>query len=143
MNKILLALFVTGSMLFTAPAWAAENDQVVMSKADQAIIAKAAQNMVTVAQAKRLPDNTLVTLTGVIAIKTHKNHFELKDSSGKIGINLDSKLWRSMHLTAGDKVKVVGKVDTHNGRPTDIDALQIAKRKNPADQWSWFHRVFR
>lgn len=143
MNKILLALFVTGSMLFTAPAWAAENDQVVMSKADQAIIAKAAQNMVTVAQAKGLPDNTLVTLTGVIAIKTHKNHFELKDSSGKIGINLDSKLWRSMHLTAGDKVKVVGKVDTHNGRPTDIDALQIAKRKNPADQWSWFHRVFR
>lgn len=133
MNKILLALFVTGSMLSTAPVWAAQGDQV--------IIAAAAQNMVTVAQAKQLPDKTAVTLSGVIVRKTQKDRFELKDSSGKIGIQVDANLSKSMRLTAGDKVKVIGAVDTHNGQSTDIEVIQIGKMENSADKWMWFHRI--
>lgn len=47
MNKMLLALFVTDSMLSTASAWAGKSDQVIMTEA--------AQNMLTFAKAKNSP----------------------------------------------------------------------------------------
>ena len=132
MNKILLALFVTGSMLSTASVWAGKSDQVIMTEA--------AQNMLTVAEAKKLPDETAVTLSGVIVRKTQKDHFELKDSSGKIGMEVDSDLWRPMGLKAGDKVKVIGEVDTNTGQATDIDVVQIGKMENQSDKWTWYNQ---
>ncbi|MFD1438863.1 NirD/YgiW/YdeI family stress tolerance protein [Acinetobacter terrae] len=132
MKKMLLALFVTGSMLSTTSTWAGKSDQVIMTEA--------AQNMVTVAEAKQLPDETAVMLSGTIVRKTHKDHYELKDSSGKIGIEVDSDLWRPMGLKAGDKVKVIGEVDTHTGQPTTIDVVQIGRMDNQSDKWLWFNR---
>ncbi|MFC6167558.1 NirD/YgiW/YdeI family stress tolerance protein [Acinetobacter terrestris] len=132
MNKILLALFVTGSMLSTASVWAGKSDQVIMTEA--------AQNMVTVAEAKKLPDETAVTLSGVIVRKTQKDHFELKDSSGKIGMEVDSDLWKPMGLKAGDKVKVIGEVDTNTGQAADIDVVQIGKMENQSDKWTWYNQ---
>ncbi len=101
---------------------------------------EAAQNMVTVAEAKQLPDETAVMLSGTIVRKTHKDHYELKDSSGKIGIEVDSDLWRPMGLKAGDKVKVIGEVDTNTGQPTTIDVVQIGRMDNQSDKWLWFNR---
>ena len=132
MNKMLLAVFITGSMLFTASAWAGKSDQVIMTEA--------AQNMVTVAEAKKIPDETAVTLSGVIVRKTQKDHFELKDSSGKIGMEVDSDLWRPMGLKAGDKVKVIGEVDTNTGQAVDIDVVQIGKMENQSDKWTWYNQ---
>ena len=132
MNKMLLALFVTGSILSTASVWAGKSDQVIMTEA--------AQNMVTVAEAKKLPDETAVTLSGVIVRKTQKDHFELKDSSGKIGMEVDSDLWRPMGLKAGDKVKVIGEVDINTGQAADIDVVQIGKMENQSDKWTWYNQ---
>lgn len=123
--------FISGIMFSTA-SWAGKSDQVIMTEA--------AQNMVTVAEAKQLPDETAVTLSGVIVRKTHKDHFELKDSSGKIGIEVDSDLWRPMGLKAGDKVKVMGEVDTHTGQATDIDVVQIGKMDKQSDKWTWYNQ---
>jgi uncharacterized protein (TIGR00156 family) len=131
MKQMLLVIFMAGSMFSTA-SWAGKSDQVIMTEA--------AQNMVTVAEAKQLPDETAVMLSGVIVRKTHKDHFELKDSSGKIGIEVDSDLWRPMGLKAGDKVKVMGEVDTHTGQATDIDVVQIAKMDNQSDKWTWYNQ---
>jgi uncharacterized protein (TIGR00156 family) len=131
MKQMLLVIFISGSMFSTA-SWAGKSDQVIMTEA--------AQNMVTVAEAKQLPDETAVTLSGVIVRKTHKDHFELKDSSGKIGIEVDSDLWRPMGLKAGDKVKVMGEVDTHTGQATDIDVVQIGKMDNQSDKWTWYNQ---
>jgi len=79
---------------------------------------EAAQNMVTVAEAKQLPDETAVTLSGLIVRKTHKDHFELKDSSGKIGIE----------------------VDANTGQVTDIDVVQIGKIDNQSGKWTWYNQ---
>lgn len=131
MKQMLLVIFLSGSMFSTA-SWAGKSDQVIMTEA--------AQNMVTVAEAKQLPDETTVTLSGVIVRKTHKDHFELKDSSGKIGIEVDADLWRPMSLKAGDKVKVMGEVDTHTGQATDIDVVQIGKMDKQSDKWTWYNQ---
>ena len=131
MKQMLLVIFMAGSMFSTA-SWAGKSDQVIMTEA--------AQNMVTVAEAKQLPDETAVMLSGVIVRKTHKDYFELKDSSGKIGIEVDSDLWRPMGLKAGDKVKVMGEVDTHTGQATDIDVVQIGKMDKQSDKWTWYNQ---
>lgn len=131
MKQMLLVIFMAGSMFSTA-SWAGKSDQVIMTEA--------AQNTVTVAEAKKLPDETAVMLSGVIVRKTHKDHFELKDSSGKIGIEVDSDLWRPMGLKAGDKVKVMGEVDTHTGQATDIDVVQIGKMDKQSDKWTWYNQ---
>lgn len=131
MKQMLLVIFISSSMFSTA-SWAGKSDQVIMTEA--------AQNMVTVAEAKQLPDETAVTLSGVIVRKTHKDHFELKDSSGKIGIEVDADLWKPMGLKAGDKVKVMGEVDTHTGQATDIDVVQIGKMDKQSDKWTWYNQ---
>ncbi|WP_425918275.1 NirD/YgiW/YdeI family stress tolerance protein [Acinetobacter sp. TSRC1-2] len=131
MKKMLLVLFVSG-LMFSTTSWAGKSDQVIMTEA--------AQNMVTVAEAKQLPDETAVTLSGVIVRKTHKDHFELKDSSGKIGIEVDSDLWSPMGLKAGDKVKVIGEVDANTGQATDIDVVQIGKMENQSGKWTWYNQ---
>ncbi|OTG58426.1 hypothetical protein B9T29_13975 [Acinetobacter sp. ANC 3903] len=131
MKQMLLVIFMAG-LIFSTASWAGKSDQVIMTEA--------AQNMVTVAEAKQLPDETAVMLSGVIVRKTHKDHFELKDSSGKIGIEVDSDLWRPMGLKAGDKVKVMGEVDTHTGQATDIDVVQIGKMDNQSDKWTWYNQ---
>ncbi|TCB70908.1 NirD/YgiW/YdeI family stress tolerance protein [Acinetobacter sp. ANC 4216] len=69
--------FISGIMFSTA-SWAGKSDQMNVNEA--------AQNMVTVTEAKQPPDETAVTLSGVIVRKTHKHHFELKDRSGEMGI---------------------------------------------------------
>ncbi|MDN5511308.1 NirD/YgiW/YdeI family stress tolerance protein [Acinetobacter sp.] len=131
MKQMLWVIFISGVMFSTA-SWAGKSDQMIVNEA--------AQNMVTVAEAKKLPDETAVMLSGVIVRKTHKDHFELKDSSGKIGIEVDSDLWRPMGLKAGDKVKVMGEVDTHTGQATDIDVVQIGKMDNQSDKWTWYNQ---
>jgi uncharacterized protein (TIGR00156 family) len=131
MKQMLLVIFMAGSMFSTA-SWAGKSDQVIMTEA--------AQNMVTVAEAKQLPDETAVTLSGVIVRKTHKDHFELKDNSGKIGIEVNSDLWSPIGLKAGDKVKVIGEVDTHTGQATDIDVVQIGKMDKQSDKWTWYNQ---
>lgn len=132
MNNLVLALLVTGSLLSTASTWA--------GKSDQMIIAEAAQNSVSVAEAKQLSDETAVTLSGVIVRKMHEDHFELQDSSGVITLEVDRELWRPMNLKKGDQVKVIGEVDTHNGQPADIDVVKIGRKATLADQWSWYNQ---
>ena len=132
MNRFLLALFVTGSMLATASTWAGKSDQV--------IVAEAARNIVTVVEAQQLPDETAVTLSGVIARKMSEEHFELKDSTGAIGLEVDADLSKPMRLKAGDRVQVIGEVDTHTGQPADIDVVKIGRMSTQAAKWTWYHQ---
>ena len=55
--------------------------------------------------------------------------FELKDSTGTIILDVDDDLWRPLKLKAGDRVHVVGEVDTHRVKPTDIDVIHIERVK--------------
>ena len=55
-------------------------------------------------------------------------------------MEVDSDLWRPMGWKAGDKVKVIGEVDTNTGQATDIDVVQIGKMENQSDKWTWYNQ---
>lgn len=113
-SPLLLSILLLG---LTANVWAGKDDQV--------IIQEAAKNNITVAQALRANDEVAVTLTGTIVGQTKHEHYELKDSTGTIGIEVDDDLIDLKQLKSGTQVKVVGEVDTHRYKPTDIEVVKI------------------
>ncbi|WP_349928055.1 NirD/YgiW/YdeI family stress tolerance protein [Acinetobacter sp. A1-4-2] len=131
MKQMLWVIFISGVMFSTA-SWAGKSDQMIVNEA--------AQNMVTVAEAKQLADETAVTLSGVIVKRIRGDHFELKDGSGSIDIDVDDDFWKPMGLKAGDQVKVMGEVDTQSDQSTNIDVVKIEKLVNPKDKWLWYNQ---
>lgn len=104
-------------MALTANVWAGDSDRK--------IIDRAAKNTVTVSQANTLPDETAVNLTGTIVRHVQDEHFEFKDDTGSIHVEIDDKLASVNQLKAGTKIKLYGEVDTHREKPTDIDVVKI------------------
>ena len=120
MKKTILScgfVVLAGSSTFT---WAGKDDHV--------IVQEAAKNNVSVAQATKLADETGVTLTGQITKHLRSDHYEFKDKSGTIGIEIDDDIWRKAGLKVGDHVRLVGEVDTHRHKPTDIEVIKIEKQ---------------
>ncbi|MCH7392110.1 NirD/YgiW/YdeI family stress tolerance protein [Acinetobacter dispersus] len=103
----------------SALTWAGKDDHV--------IVQEAAKNVVTVSQVAKLKDETGVTLTGQITKHLQSDHYEFKDQSGTIGIEIDDDIWRQAGLKVGDHVRLVGEVDTHRYKPTDIEVIKIEK----------------
>lgn len=119
MKKIALFVVLAGSMSATVNTWASKDDHV--------IIQEAKNNHVQVVQIKKLADETAVTLTGTITKKINEESFEFQDKTASILLDVDDDLSRAINLQVGDKVKVVGEVDTHRKRATDIDVVHIEK----------------
>lgn len=119
MNKILQACLLSASLLSTVNTWAGQDDHVVL--------AQAAHNKVSVAEAKKLPDATAVTLTGTVLKHLNQEHYEFSDGTGLILLEIDDDLWKPAGLKLGDRVNVVGEVDTHRYKPTDIEVVKIEK----------------
>lgn len=105
-------------MAATANVWAGHDD-------NQRIIDAAAKHQVTAAQAAKAKDETAVTLTGTIVRQIKHEHYELQDASGKIGIEVDDDIANAKQLKVGTKVKVMGEVDTHRYKPTDVEVVKI------------------
>ena len=131
MKQMLWVIFISGVMFPTA-SWAGKSDQMIVNEA--------AQNTVTVAEAKQLVDETAVTLSGVIVKRIRGDRFQLKDGSGSIDIDVDDDFWKPMGLKAGDQVKVIGEVDTRSGQSANIDVVKIEKLANQNDQWLWYNQ---
>lgn len=120
-KTVWIAMLMSGA--FIAPT--------VWAKSDAMVLKEAKANVVTVTQAKKLKDETGVTLTGHIVrqLKAHGDDFEFKDHSGSIVIDVDDDLWIPLALKAGDKVRIIGEVDTHRTKPTEIEVIHIERVK--------------
>ena len=119
MKKSILATAMLSTILLSSTAFAGKDDHV--------IIQEAAKNIATVQQVAKMKDETGVTLTGQITKHIKSDHYEFKDRSGTISLEIDDDLWRAAGLKVGDHVRVVGEVDTHRYKPTDIEAVKIEK----------------
>ena len=119
MQKILMVILFTSSICTTVSTWAGKDDHI--------IIQEAASNQVKVAEVKHLKDETAVTLKGTLLKHLNEDHYEFSDVTGGILLDIDDDLWKASHIKAGDKVQVVGEVDTHRYKPTDIEVVKIEK----------------
>jgi len=83
---------------------------------------------VTVSQARNLPDDSLVILTGTIVQSLGRERFMFRDSTGDITIEVDRNLWVLLDLSvnANDRVEIRGEIDIEN-RTAEIDVKYIKK----------------
>ena len=116
MKKFILTASIAATVVLSSSAFAGKDDHV--------IIQEAAKNMVTVQQVAKIKDETGVTLTGQITKHIKSDHYEFKDRSGTISLEIDDDLWHAAGLKVGDHVRVVGEVDTHRYKPTDIEVAK-------------------
>lgn len=116
--KIKMPLILASVLLaLSAPAFADD---------DQKIIAQAAKNIMTTAQALKAADETPVTVYGTIHKHIKDEMYQLQDQTGIIHVEIDHDLATPAQLlNPGIKVRVVGEVDTHRYKPTDIDVVEI------------------
>ncbi|WP_109441472.1 NirD/YgiW/YdeI family stress tolerance protein [Acinetobacter haemolyticus] len=119
MRKIIAGCTIGLILSLSSQTWAGKEDYV--------LIQEAAKNVVTVSQVAQLPDETGVTLMGQITKHLNSDHYEFKDRTGTISIEVDDDIWRKAGLKVGDHVRLVGEVDTHRYKPTDIEVIKIEK----------------
>ncbi|MCH4248774.1 MAG: NirD/YgiW/YdeI family stress tolerance protein [Acinetobacter populi] len=116
MKNAWLKIIFLSAVFASVPAWAGD---------DAKAIAHGLQHPVTVAQAKKLPDESFITLTGTLVRHLQKDHYEFKDQTGTISVEIDDDLLHPAHFKPNTQVKLVGEVDTHRYKPTDIEVLQL------------------
>jgi uncharacterized protein (TIGR00156 family) len=83
---------------------------------------------VTVTQARSLPDNSLVILSGNIVQSIGREKYTFRDSTGDIAIDIDRDLWALLDLSvsANDRVEIRGEIDIEN-RVAEIDVKYMRK----------------
>jgi uncharacterized protein (TIGR00156 family) len=84
--------------------------------------------LVTVEAAKKLPDDTKVTLQGVITSSLGGKKYTFRDGTGEITvkIDIDHKIWRMLSVGENDRVKIHGEVDVGK-KGMEIDVKTIEK----------------
>lgn len=80
----------------------------------------------TVEQAKKMSDDTWVTLQGTIESQVSKEHYLFRDATGTINIDIDDKRWNGLTVTPKDKVEIEGEVDK-DFNSVEIDVKRIRK----------------
>ena len=81
---------------------------------------------VTVAEAKNLPYDTRVVLTGNIVQSLGDEKYAFKDDTGEITIEIDRKIWRGLSVGVADTVEITGKVEVKRNR-VEIEVKRLRK----------------
>ncbi|GMO25376.1 MAG: hypothetical protein Ta2F_00620 [Termitinemataceae bacterium] len=81
----------------------------------------------TVAEAKKLKDDTHVVLEGTISGAINDDKYTFKDATGEITVEIDGKIWKGLLVGPEDIVVIYGKVDVENRKHT-IDVKEISKK---------------
>ncbi|GHV56640.1 TIGR00156 family protein [Spirochaetia bacterium] len=91
-------------------------------------IANGQVQTVTVSQARGLPNNTLVILTGTIVQSLGRESYTFRDSTGDITIKIDRELWTLLGISVSttDRIEIGGKIDIEK-RVLEIDVKYIKK----------------
>ncbi len=88
--------------------------------------AAAAAQVTTVKQAQSAADDTPVVLEGVITKRIGGEHYEFKDATGSIQVEIDNDDWPAgASVSENTKVRLTGEVDHHKMKATDIDVDRV------------------
>ena len=79
---------------------------------------------VTVNEARELPHNSWVIVTGNIVNSVGKEYYTFRDPSGEITVEIERKIWRGLSVGVSDRVEIHGKLEIKRGQ-SSIEAKAI------------------
>ncbi len=68
-------------------------------------------DLVTVEEAKKMPDNSYATLRGNIVRYNGDEKYLFRDASGEQIIEIDNDIWRGQQISADDLVEILVEID--------------------------------
>ena len=87
----------------------------------------AVSQSITVDEAKNLPNNSWVILTGNIVNALRDENYTFRDSSGEITLEIDWKIWRGLSVDVSDRIEISGEVKVKRGQ-VSIEVKAIRKK---------------
>ncbi|MDR2246475.1 MAG: NirD/YgiW/YdeI family stress tolerance protein [Treponema sp.] len=118
-QKVLVCLVILAAV-FGSPAAAQEEGEGYTGPGLEAV---------TVAEAKRLRNNTPVVLVGIIERYLGDEEYLFTDDTGSIIVDIENNLWSGISVSAEDTVEITGEVD-RGFRKIEIDASRITKKRD-------------
>ncbi|MGE8217891.1 hypothetical protein D3C87_360800 [compost metagenome] len=79
----------------------------------------------TVAQARQQRDDHTVLLVGHLVAKVADERYRFKDATGEIEVEIDDEDMPRAPIGATTPVELLGKVDTHRFKATDIEVKRV------------------
>ncbi|MCY1179985.1 Bacterial OB fold (BOF) protein [compost metagenome] len=89
----------------------------------------ASAQVTTVKAAEAAADDTPVVLEGTVSKRIRGEHYEFKDATGSIRVEIDDEDWPSgAQVSDSTKVRLVGEVDNdRDGREIDVDRVELVQ----------------
>lgn len=85
------------------------------------------RELVSVAEAATLPDDTDVRLAGYIVESLGDEKYRFQDDSGSIIVEIDDDDWDGLEVSPGDRVEIAGEVEQEKrGAEIDVDTVRLA-----------------
>lgn len=84
---------------------------------------------ITVQQALKSPDNSMVTLKGQIVNQIDDDEFVFSDPTGQIKIEIERQVWNGLNVGADDTVIIYGKLDNEMFEKPELEVLHIEKAR--------------
>jgi uncharacterized protein (TIGR00156 family) len=83
------------------------------------------QNIITIAQAKKMKDDEWVVLEGSIKNRINSKKYRFADKTGAITIKIEEDEWRGQKVGPDDIVIIYGEIDKDFGQEIKVDVERI------------------
>ena len=86
------------------------------------------QNIISIASAKEMKDNTPVRIKGNIVKNLGDEKYQFTDGKETIIVEIDNEDWKGKDVSANDTVIIIGEIDQEFlETKIDVDAIEIVK----------------
>lgn len=114
MKSFVSGLFALSLLLFSSVLWA-DDDQKKMTA-----------HLVTVQQAQRMADETLVRVYGHVVKALGDEKYQFRDKTGTMIVEIDDELWEGRAVTAAQPLMLIGELDISRNAKKPIK-LEVEK----------------
>lgn len=129
MNKILLTMLVAAAIMLTPSLFNAQaiaGDEYFYSA--DAGYKGPGPAFTTVAEAKKMRDDSKVALKGNIIKSLGGDLYLFQDETGTITVDIDMKIWAGQQVGPEDTVEIYGEVEKEWFETDEIDVKRLIKR---------------
>lgn len=121
MKKLILLAALASSSVFA-------NNHVTNSQQGFSGPTAGISTVKAVLDAGMFSDDTPVTLTGYLVKSLGNEHYEFKDNTGTIEVEIDHDKWLGLQATPKTKITINGEIDKEfNYTKVDVDSVSLAK----------------
>ena len=85
------------------------------------------QSAISVKQALKAADNSMITLEGNITQQIDDDEFWFTDGTGQIRVEIERQVWIGLNVGPNDKIRIFGKLDNEVFDRAELEVLRIEK----------------